>query len=330
MCTFVAAAGCGSTPAAERKAHRHRPAVASAAPVMPLTGLPVLDPAFLTRPALSIKIDNEPPARPQSGLDSADVVYEEVVEGGITRFLAVYQSADADPVGPVRSVRQTDADLLAPIGGLFGYSGGIPAFVADADRTGIVDLSATSDGPAYYRSPLREEPDNLYTSTAALRASTPLGAGPPPQLFRYGASARLDAAGARLVAGVTVSVSPETTLRWQWDPSSGKWLRSTDGVADTDASSGAPVAFTNVVVMLVPYHDTGYVDASGAPSPDADVIGAGDAYVMSRGMVARATWHKAAPESVATYTDSRGAQVRLAPGTTWVVLAPEGSAVSAG
>lgn len=96
------------------------------APFAPLTGLPLTDQARLGRPALVVKIENAPASRPQSGLDAADVVYEEIVEGGITRFLAVFHSADAEPIGPVRSLRPSDPDIIAPFGGLFAYSGGIP------------------------------------------------------------------------------------------------------------------------------------------------------------------------------------------------------------
>lgn len=113
--------------------------------VAPLTGLPV-SPSIAQRPAVIVKIDNDRAAPPQSGLDQADVVYEEVVEGGITRYLSIFQSQDASPVGPVRSVRGTDSDIVRPIGGLFAYSGGTPQYVSLIDSSGVKDVGANDDG----------------------------------------------------------------------------------------------------------------------------------------------------------------------------------------
>lgn len=329
VCSAALAAGCSTGAQAARKA-RPRPAPTTTdVPVMPLTGLPVTNPATAARPAVSVKVGNSSEAWPQSGLQHADVVYEEVIEGGITRYLAVFQSQDADPVGPVRSVRQTDAQILAPIGGLLGYSGGIASFVSDVRAAGIVDASAVDDGAAYYRSPQRQAPHNLYTSTEVLRQRTPSGAGAPQQLFSYVASGQSSQpAGARPAGSVVVAMTAATSATWRWSASGGKWLRSTNGVAQTD-STGAPLAFTNVIVMEVPYHDTGFVDPAGAPVPDADLVGTGQAWVLTAGSLARATWSKPAPSSVVSYTASNGEPLRLARGSTWVMLAPQGAAVTA-
>jgi len=155
------------------------------APVAPLMGLPLTDPARLARPALVVKIENAPASRPQSGLDGADVVYEEIVEGGITRFLAVFHSTDAGVVGPVRSLRPSDPDIISPFGGLFAYSGGIPNFIDVLRRTpGVTDVGVDllDEGPdkPYSRRSGRSAPNNLYTSTAKLYAIAPgTGSGRP-------------------------------------------------------------------------------------------------------------------------------------------------------
>jgi hypothetical protein len=299
----------------------------------PLTGLPATNPSMAAQPAVIVKIDNDAAAPPQSGLDEADVVYEEVVEGGITRYLAVFQSQDADPVGPVRSVRETDADIVRPIGGLFAYSGGIPPFVSLIDATGITDVGANDDGSAYYRSNGRNAPDNLYTSTTVLRQRTPAGAGPPPPLFTYVGSHAFSEPGEKAVSQVTVTMSGATVATWSYDATTKQWDRSTNGHPQTVAlgtalSSGPPVAFTNVIVEMVPYQDTGYIDPAGNPVPDANTVGSGQALILSDGETADATWSKPSPSAITTYQASDGSPVRLLRGTTWVMLAPEGAAIT--
>ena len=302
--------------------------------VAPLTGLPASNPSIAERPAVIVKIDNDAAAPPQSGLDRADVVYEEVVEGGITRYLAIFQSQDADPVGPVRSVRETDADILRPIGGLFAYSGGIPPFVSLIDATGITDVGADDDGGAYYRSSERNAPDNLYTSTTVLRQRTPAGAAAPPPLFDYvGNDEKFSEPGQKAVAQVTVTMSGASVATWSYDTATRQWDRSTNGHPQTVAvgtalSSGPAVAFTNIIVEMVPYQDTGYIDPAGNPVPDADTVGSGQAVILSDGELVDATWSKPAPSAITTYQASDGSPVRLLRGTTWIMLAPEGAAIA--
>jgi hypothetical protein len=154
--------------------------------VFPLTGLPVGSATVAAaRPALSIKVENTPPARPQAGLDAADVVTEELVEGGITRFFVTFQSHDSSLVGPVRSARPVDAALLRQLGGgLFAYAGAAQGEIAPVKAYSNAVLLSPDQAPgAYWRSASRPAPHNLYTSTARLyQAAARLGAhrGPPP------------------------------------------------------------------------------------------------------------------------------------------------------
>ena len=301
--------------------------------IAPLTGLPVT-PAIAARPAVIVKIDNDGDATPQSGVDQADVVYEEVVEGGITRYLVVFQSQDASPVGPVRSVRETDANIVRPIGGLFAYSGGIAPYVALIDSAGVKDVGANDDGSAYYRSSKRRMPDNLYTSTAVLRERTPASASAPPPLFQYvGAGSAFSEPGEKPITEATVKMSGATVGTWTYNAATTQWDRSTNGVAQTVAlgtalSLGPPLAFTNIIVEMVPYQNTAYTDPAGNPVPDANVVGSGPAVILSDGQFASATWSKTSGSAVTTYHASDGSPVHLLPGTTWVMLAPEGAAIS--
>ena len=136
--------------------------------VAPLTGLPQPDAARLARPALIVKIDNVQDARPQAGITKADVVFEEEVEGGLTRLAAVFQSADGDPVGPVRSTRTSDIDIVSLLNHpLYAFSGGNRRFVTEIDASGMVDVGYSARPGDYYTS-RGAAPHNLYTRTSAL------------------------------------------------------------------------------------------------------------------------------------------------------------------
>lgn len=159
---------------------------ASATKVAPLTG--VADPGgeSLKRPALSVKIENsaEKGVRPQAGLQAADVVYEEVVEGLITRFLAIYNSTLPDTVGPIRSVRATDPNIVWPIGGVFAYSGGAAPNVELIRQAPVNAVDETAAGSAMFRDRSRPAPHNLFGRPAELiaKGGKPV---PPPALFQY-------------------------------------------------------------------------------------------------------------------------------------------------
>ena len=140
-------------------------------PVCPLSGVRSQVPQ---RPALAVKVENLPAARPQTGLSWADIVYEEPVEAGITRFIAIYQCRDASRIEPVRSARFTDIDVLKQFGTpLFGYAGGVPQVIRAVRSAGITDINFTTAraSKAYRRDPNRSAPHNLYTSTNELYAA---------------------------------------------------------------------------------------------------------------------------------------------------------------
>src|ERR1700683_1618819 len=169
----LVASACGGSHAAKKhKPPPSRTTTTAGPPVDPLTGLPDPTGQALTRPALSIKIENTPEARPQTGLDQADVVYEEVTEGGITRFMAVFNSQVPAVIGPIRSARAMDPDLFTPLGGIFAYSGADAPNVALVNAVAGVDVIAdngtTSTG--MYRDPTKGSPHNLYGQTALLFA----------------------------------------------------------------------------------------------------------------------------------------------------------------
>jgi hypothetical protein len=288
----------------------------------PLTGLP---PAA-SRPALVVKIDNAPKARPQAGLNQADVVVEEKVEDGVTRFFTVFHTADADPVGPVRSARSTDLALTGALNRpLFAYSGTNATFQALVSRAPLVDVGINAASRDYSRHTDRPAPYNLYSSTSTLFRRAPAGSGPPPAWFRFRAAGQPVAGGSPATRlHVEFKGAHVTTLvDYAWD--AGGWRRSQDGAAHTDAA-GTQVAPANVVVQFVSYVDTGQRDRSNTAVPEAQLVGSGEAWVLTGGSVVKGSWSKPSPDAVTRLTDGAGADILLTPGRTWVELAPAGAA----
>ncbi len=293
----------------------------------PLTGLPI-EPSRAGRPVLIVKIDNAPLARPQVGLNEADVVFEEAVEGGVTRFAALYHSRDAPVVGPVRSARSTDIFIASALNRpLFAYSGASPPFQALIARAPLVDVGVDRFPGDYRRQGDRRAPYNQFSSTPALFAHAPAGSGPPPRLFAFRAMGE-DAAGASPAAGVNIEYRGRivTSVQYRWDPAAASWKRSQDGGPHVD-NANVQVAPRNVVVQLVNYRSTGHRDRSGADVPEAELVGEGEAWVFTDGKVVKGRWRKTSPQAVTQYLDRSGAPVPMTPGQTWVELPVAGSAI---
>jgi hypothetical protein len=273
---------------------------------------------------VTVKIENSPASRPQGGLDLADVVFEAVVEGGQTRFLAIFQSNEGDSVGPVRSVRPSDPAIVSPFGGVVAYSGGIQQFVDAMRATGLKNVDEDNAGSAFRRRGDRAAPHNLYTSTAALRETAPDGGSPPKFAEFLKPGQPWTPAGAVPVAHVTLGVGSTTTAEYDWDAGSGTWKRFTDGRVHT-AEGGDQLAATTLIVQFVPYEGTGLVDTTGAPVSEGKVTGSGDAVVFANGMMVNARWAKPNPTSMTTWTDVSGATLALPAGRTWVELPAVGA-----
>ncbi|HEY8092793.1 MAG TPA: DUF3048 domain-containing protein [Acidimicrobiales bacterium] len=288
-------------------------------PVAPLTGLPT-DAAIAARPALAIKINNHPDARPQAGLNQADIVYEEIVEG-ITRFFAIFQSTDAAPVGPIRSARTTDVNLLSQLNRpLFAWSGGNRNVVRAIGGTNAISLP-DGTGPGWYRDRrgrnVAVEHTLFNKGTPELYTAAQLGQGPPSPFFSY-----------RPIGAPSTAGQPVTTIdakmnsvpvHWAWDPAQGLWIRSEYNSPHVDAA-GVPVSAPNVVVQFVPYRSS----PADSRSPEAVTVGEGDAWVFTDGKLIFAHWSRPDPSKPAVVTDAGGQPVLLTPGRTWIELAQAG------
>jgi hypothetical protein len=296
------------------------------AATLPLLGTPGEVPP---RAALAVKIENTGRGRPQAGLNEADVVFEEQVEGRLTRLLAVYQSQDPETVGPVRSARTTDLTLLAELGRpLFAWSGANRTVRELVEAADVVDVGAAAAADAYRRDPDRRAPYDLFASPADLRAAggtedAAACAAVPPALFAY-RDPGTTLAGPGVVDATGYGITGlATSVRWDWDAASG-WVRTQDGTPHVDAD-GTRVAVPNVIIRSTPYHDSGQRDSTGAVVPEAETIGEGDAWLLSDGRVQEGRWQKASADAPTTYTASDGSPMLLTPGRTWVEVVPPGS-----
>ena len=330
----VAAAGCSGGRAAGREPTTTTAAptttttvppttTTTLAPVYPLTGRPVDDAGRAARAAVAVKIDNIAEARPQAGIAAADVIYEEFTEG-VTRFVVVYHSGDAEVVGPVRSVRPADPVIVAPLGGVLGFSGGSPGAEALA-REAPLTLVTEGDTAVMYRRPGRIAPHNLYTSTQGLYSRVPPEAGSPrpfATFLRDGQS--FTGPGATPVATLHLVPAPYVTAAYDWDAASSTWLRSTD--ASPHLLEEGRIAPTTVILQFTPY--VYFVDDETVMYPE--VIGSGDVWIFAAGTMVQGTWSKPTPDAVTTFTDSSGAPIALPPGQSWVHLVAPGSAVTTG
>jgi hypothetical protein len=294
------------------------------APPAPLTGLPAPNAALLGRPALSVKVDNIDDARPQAGLNAADMVTEELVEGGLTRLFATFHSQDAAAVGPIRSARPVDADLLRLVGGgLFAYSGAADGEIAPVRQHGAATLLSYDDGvAAFHRDGSRPAPHDVMASTADLYAAgadAHAKAQPPPAVFTYDtAPATGNPAG-----GIELDFSRFTTASWTWHPETRVYERGQNGSPDA-LEDGGLINATDVVVLSVAIRGTGIYDASGKEDPFVVVTGTGTCWLYRDGVMQTGTWSRPSYDKPLEIKNDAGQQMTLRPGRSWVELLPHG------
>jgi hypothetical protein len=285
----------------------------------PLTGAPAPDESVLARPALVVKIDNHPQARPQWGLNQADIVYEENVEM-LTRFAAVFHSEGSDPVGPIRSGRLQDINLLASLNApLFAWSGGNAQVTSAIRKSTMVDLShsAANEKGGYRREASRKAPHNLLAETTKLWTLAPEGAAAPEPQFVY----RPDGAevtGAGKPAGAVRIGMDGVKVQWEWKPELLTFVRSQDDKEHVDMDD-VRVNAKNVVLIFAEHSKSGI-------SPVAKSVGSGEAWVYTGGVLVQGSWERLDSLRPFTLKDTSGTEIQLTPGRTWVEVARKGKA----
>jgi hypothetical protein len=284
--------------------------------ILPLTGLPATG-GVPERPALVVKVDNTARSRPQLGLSSADLVVEELVEGGLTRLAVMYHSTLPSIVAPVRSVRTTDIGIVAPTGGALVASGGARRVLQAIDAAGITVLTSSEAGLS--RDPSRRAPyDVALDPTAAVAAANGL----PAPAVSYLPWAHGDApppAGTPATSAAVTFSGGHTT---HWQLVDGAWHRVDDLAADGDQFRAA-----NLLVLRVTTRDAGYRDPAGNPVPETVIEGSGQALLLAGGQVVSCSWSKASAAAPFRLADASGADLGVPPGRTWIELVPEAGSV---
>jgi hypothetical protein len=279
----------------------------------PFTGEPVAT----LKPVLAVKIDNIVYARPQTGLQSADLVYVIPVEGGLTRFLAVFSADVPKTVGPVRSARESDLYILRQFGKpAFAWSGATPHLVPFIERADIVDLYANLVG-GYYRSGARVAPYNLYASTRVLLSEAPHASKARDIGFRFGTLP----AGGKATASYTVKY-PAASCAFRWSAPHHRWLVWIDG-ARAGATEGGQLGPRTVIIQYTAIRTSRFLEYGGRP-PIAESVGHGKAVILRDGKAFTVRWSRTSLAVGTTYTLPDGKRMLFARGQVWDVFAPDG------
>jgi hypothetical protein len=297
----------------------------------PLTGR-LVTPAVAAQHPIAVMIDDLAAARPQSGLSSASVVWQAPAEGGIPRYMAIFQETLPKNIGPVRSSRYYYIAWAAEWRAVYAHAGGSPGAKATLKAKGngqyVYNVDEFRYSGTFFRITTRRPPHNLYTTGAKLRA-TGKHAGAKDQAYKpvwkFAPDAPLDA---RPYGGSITVTYPYNTIRYAYDRTTNTYLRSVTGEKkQTDAAAGVRIAPKNVVVMRMhfgPLND----GHPGAPRLEADVVGSGTAWISTNGRTIKGTWKKTAVTKPTKFYDASGKEVTLTIGQTFVQVVPAGYPLS--
>jgi hypothetical protein len=289
----------------------------------PLTGERVADKAAVKKPVTAIMIENSPDSRPQSGLAEAEVVYEAIAEGGITRFLALYQNHKPGLIGPVRSLRMYYVDWLKPYDTSVAHVGGSYFALQEVRNGNYRDIDQFFNPGTYWRASDRYAPHNVYTNFEKLDA---LNASKGYKSSNSISIPRGDTKPAKKPNATSISVNisgPTYNSSYNYDAASNTYLRSQAGAPHNDREKGQ--IRTRVIVVIKTDLNTVMEDGL---REDYRTVGTGEAHVFQDGMVYKATWHKQDRNHQLFFTGENGKELPLARGTTWITAIDAGGGVS--
>jgi len=286
-------------------------------PECPLTGTDVPDGVDIDRAAVAVKIENSPQARPQVGLDKADIVFEEIVEGGITRFMAIFHCGESSKVGPVRSARFDDPKIAKPFTRVIGYSGSNSIVDRELRKQKMIALNELNSEAFFRVPPGVLEIHNLFVNTERLRRAADK-AYAPKAVLQFGEIKGKSKRARR----VKVNFNPSSTIEYRWR--GGAWRRFEAGVPFRVAS-GKQVAVENVLIQEVEVGPSPtIVDSANNPSPDITLVGKGRALLFRDGRVLLGKWRTKKEGRQAVFRTKGGKEFIFAPGAIWVELVPSG------
>lgn len=288
-------------------------------PVCPLTGRDIPKGIDIERAAIALKIENSSAARPQSGLEDADIVFEEVVEGGITRLMAIYHCKDAKKVGPVRSARFDDAKLVKPYTRVLAFSGGNSIVERELNRQNLIALQENDAGGAMYRVPRGVlELHNLFGSTARIRKLSPAKKAKSPRddLFEFGQLPD----GLSKARAIRINFTASNAIEYIWKKDT--WRRIEAGKPFMSTTNGQ-ITTPNVLIQEVQVDNSPKItDSAGHPSPDIKLKGKGRALLFRDGRVMKGTWKIKKEGDPAVFVRKSGERFVFSPGSIWVELVP--------
>ena len=310
-------AGCGDKSAEEEDGAAAQQVTASSTlgSTWPLTGLPVTgeDSAAQTHPVMVLKLDNTASSAPQVGLGKADLVVEELVEGGMTRLAAFFYSEIPDGVGPVRSMRASDIGIVAPVDGAMVTSGAADVTISRIEEAGITYFAEGSEG--FYRDSGRSAPYNLFTDMSETAEAAELDeAQRPADYLPWGDADDLPTG--QPATSISASFSGGHTTSWTF-------TNGTYANENTYAGAGDEFPADTVVVLRVKVGDAGYLDPAGNSVPETVLEGKGQAMVFHGGRLVRGTWTKSALDEPIQLSTKAGA-LTVPAGRTWIELVPLG------
>lgn len=278
----------------------------------PLTGR-ALDHDPPEHPVYAVKMDNTASAQPQVGLGNADMVVEELVEGGLTRLAVFYYEDIPHVVGPVRSMRASDIGIVKPVGADLVASGAANPTIRRLGAAGIATFTEGVTG--FYRESSRAAPYNLFMSLDALaQDSGSTWQAPSKPYLQFGAAD--DFAGQVPVTSIDAIFSPSHTTHWDLTDD-GRWVRP-----DSFAADGDDFAPDNVLLLEVKVGDAGYLDPAGSPVPETEFYGSGKAVLVHGGKALTCTWHKVDKQATVRLTTKSGTPIDVPAGHTWIELVP--------
>lgn len=307
----IVLAGCGGdTPSADESPESQNTATgATLSGQWPLTGLPA-EGAAPKHPVMVVKIDNSSSSSPQIGLGKADLVTEELVEGGSTRLAVFYYSQVPKIVGPVRSFRATDIGIVQPAEAVLVASGGAGPTVQRMKDAGV--KTVTEGGTGYYRDSARTSPYNLFMDLPKLAASLNAPE-PPPNYLPWGAEE--DFPSGQRAKGLEAEFSAAQTSSWRYQ--GGVYVDQ-----NSYAAQGDRFAPATVLVLRVQVGDAGYLDPAGNPVPETKLTGSGEAMVFHGGKLVRGTWTKRGLDDTLTLSTKAG-ELTLPAGKVLMELVPK-------
>lgn len=280
----------------------------------PLTGIEFANEEPTKRPITAVMVENSPSARPQSGLEEADMVFEAIAEAGVTRFMAVYQESTPSKIGPVRSARPYYLDYALWLDASYGHVGGSPDALQDIKKFGVKDLDEFANASTYWRATDRYAPHNAYTSLEKLSLAN--------QKKGFNSSDfkplehKIDVPQTPKVTKVDFAISgPNYSPTFSYDPATNSYLRSQAGAPHKDAQSGKQIN-PKVVIALIAKKGN---DADGYHT-NYQTVGSGKLFVFQDGIVSEGTWSKNDRASELNLTDKYGLPLKVNAGKSWITL----------